>query len=179
MMRFYGYKHWTLEDHPRCFYVGKGLNGRSHQRQRRNHKWHAIVKRYGLRIEVCFGPVTNEEACAWEIEHIELMKTFSVNHSHDDSDDIGCNFTKGGEGVTGHRHKPGSLNHKGSLNPMFGRRGVNNPNFGSHRRGQMITCKCGKIKWFKQSRIDAGRGKFCSKTCYVKFHPTRKLIQSL
>jgi hypothetical protein len=24
----YGYKHWTLEEPPRCFYVGKGLKGR-------------------------------------------------------------------------------------------------------------------------------------------------------
>jgi hypothetical protein len=23
--RFYGYKHWTLEEIPRCFYVGKGI----------------------------------------------------------------------------------------------------------------------------------------------------------
>lgn len=25
---FYGYKHWTLENVSRCFYVGKGLRGR-------------------------------------------------------------------------------------------------------------------------------------------------------
>ena len=99
--KFFGYKHWTLEDPSRCFNVGKGLKGRAHSHKRRNHKWHAIVKRYGLRIEVCVGPVFNEEACTWEIEQIAVMQTFTINHSHDDQDDIGCNLTKGGEGTAG------------------------------------------------------------------------------
>lgn len=101
--RFYGYKHWTLEDTPRCFNVGKGLQKRPWQTRNRSHKWRAIVKRFGLRVEVCVGPVTNEEACAWEIEQIAKEGTFSECHLHD-SDDIGCNFTKGGEGVVGRRH---------------------------------------------------------------------------
>jgi len=45
--------------------------------------------------------VSNEEVCAWETRNIELMGTFSTNHSHDDINDIGCNFTKGGEGTPG------------------------------------------------------------------------------
>ncbi len=98
--RFYGYKHWTLEDPPRCFNVGKGVKKRPWNK-RRNHKWHAISKRLGLRVEVCIGPVINQEACAWEIEQIAAMGTFSTNHSHTDDADIGCNFTKGGEGNLG------------------------------------------------------------------------------
>lgn len=101
MNHFYGYKHWTLEEKPRCFNVGKGVVKRANSNRSRNHKWHAIVKRYGLRVEVCIGPVSNEEACVWEIQNIELMGTFSTNHSHDDQNDIGCNFTKGGDGSTG------------------------------------------------------------------------------
>jgi len=100
-VEYYGYKHWTLEDVPRCFNVGKGLIGRSDSHYARNHKWHAIVNRLGLRVEVCVGPVTNFDACSWEIENITLMGTFSTNHSHDDDSDIGCNFTKGGEGAAG------------------------------------------------------------------------------
>jgi hypothetical protein len=99
--RFYGYKHWTLEEHPRCFNVGKGLQGRPYQKRGRNHKWHAIVKRYGLRVEVCVGPLEHFDACAWEIEQIAAMGTFSTNHSHDNLNDIGCNFTRGGEGGFG------------------------------------------------------------------------------
>ena len=101
--RFYGYKHWTLEDPPRCFNVGKGLINRPTSRRGRNHKWHAIVKCLGLRVEVCIGPVLEEQAIAWEVENIALMGTFSTNHSHDDPIDIGCNLTHGGEGVTGYR----------------------------------------------------------------------------
>lgn len=93
--RFYCYKHWTLEETPRCFYVGKGLKYRPFHRKKkeRGKKWHAIVEKYGLRVEVCIGPVTNEEACAWEIEQIRLEETFTS--------DIGCNFTRGGGGTTG------------------------------------------------------------------------------
>lgn len=65
-VRFYGYKHWTLEDVPRCFYVGKGLNKRPYS-DRRSKKWHAIATRYGLRVEIVCGPMTNAEVCDWEI----------------------------------------------------------------------------------------------------------------
>jgi hypothetical protein len=99
--RFYGYKHWTLEDLSRCFNVGKGLKKRPKDRYGRNHKWHAIVKRYGLHVEVCIGPMTHEEACAWEVEWVAKENTFSTNHSHDDPNDIGCNFTRGGDGSRG------------------------------------------------------------------------------
>lgn len=100
--RFYGYKHWTLEDTPRCFYVGKGLQRRpfSTSRTHRSRKWHAIVKRFGFRVEICVGPITNEEACAWEIESIVQENTYSMNYSHNGID-IACNFTKGGEGAPG------------------------------------------------------------------------------
>lgn len=99
--RFHGYKHWTLEEIPRCFYVGKGRKGREKNHASRNHKWHAIVKRFGLRVEICIGPVTNEEACTWEIMQITNENTFTTNHLHDDLHEIKCNFTKGGDGMTG------------------------------------------------------------------------------
>ena len=102
-LRFYGYKHWTLEAVSRCFNVGKGLQKRPWQVRNRSHKWHAIVKRFGLHVEICVGPVTNAEACNWEIEQIVQEGTFSKDHSHE-SDDIGCNFTRGGEGVVGRKH---------------------------------------------------------------------------
>src|SRR4051812_11589362 len=99
--RFYGYKHWTLEDLPRCFNVGKGLINRPSQIISRNHKWRAISKRFGLRVEVCVGPIEHFDACFWEIDNIKVMGTYSTNHSHDDPNDIGCNFTFGGEGGSG------------------------------------------------------------------------------
>lgn len=96
---FYGYKHWTLEVVSRCFYVGKGRSNRPHSNHRSN-KWHAIVKRLGFRVEVCVGPVSNQEACAWEVEQIVKENTFSTDRSHD-TVDIGCNFTRGGSGTSG------------------------------------------------------------------------------
>jgi hypothetical protein len=60
--RCYGYKHWTLEERPRCFYVGKGVTGRAESNRSRNHKWHAIVKRFGIRVEICIGPVADDGA---------------------------------------------------------------------------------------------------------------------
>lgn len=100
-IRFYGYKHWTLEDPSRCFNVGKGRKCRPHSKNDRNHKWHHNVKRLGLRVEVCIGPVTEDEAWTWEKENIKLMGTRSNNHVHNDDTDIGCNFTDGGEGGSG------------------------------------------------------------------------------
>lgn len=103
--RFYVYKHWTLELVPRCFYVGRGLENRSLSKRNRNHKWYAIVKRYGLRVEVCIGPINFEASNECEIEWIARENTFSTNHSHDDPSDIGCNFTLGGGGVVGLRQR--------------------------------------------------------------------------
>jgi hypothetical protein len=103
-MRFYGYKHWTLEDVPRCFNVGKGVKKRPYSHNDRSHKWHHTVKRLGLRVEECIGPMVEDEAFAWERANIKLMGTRSNNHTHNNDDDIGCNFTDGGEGVSGHRH---------------------------------------------------------------------------
>jgi hypothetical protein len=100
--RCYGYKHWTLEERPRCFYVGKGVTGRAESNRSRNHKWHAIVKRFGIRVEICIGPVADDAALQWEIENIAAEKTFSAIHEHD-CNDIGCNFTIGGDGVVGRR----------------------------------------------------------------------------
>lgn len=79
-VRFYGYKHWTLEDPPRCFNVGKGVKKRPKQASNRNHKWHSVVKRFGLRVEVCIGPIEHFDACSWEIKTIETMGTYSTNH---------------------------------------------------------------------------------------------------
>jgi len=99
--RFYGYKHWTLEEVPRCFYVGKGLKRRpfSKSRRHRSRKWHAVVERYGLRVEVCVGPVSDELVREWEKEWIAKEGTFTKSYSH--NVDINCNFTTGGDGVAG------------------------------------------------------------------------------
>jgi hypothetical protein len=99
--RFYGYKHWTTKDSSRCFNVGKGVKERSHSYGGHSHKWKHIVKRLGLYVEVCVGPMSNQRACIWEMQYIPLMGTRSFSHVHNDDSDIGCNFTDGGDGASG------------------------------------------------------------------------------
>lgn len=102
-VRFYGYKHWTLEETPRCFYVGKGRQKRPFSSARwRSAKWRAVVARLGLRVEVCVGPVTDREAIAWEVENIKFEGTFTTSYSTNEGTDIGCNFTLGGDGASGY-----------------------------------------------------------------------------
>ncbi len=163
---FYGYKHWTLEMSPRCFNVGKGNLKRPFRKDNRSHKWHAIVKRCGLRVEICIGPVTNEEACAWEIQNIELMGTFSTEHSHE-SDDIGCNFTKGGDGLSGWRHsdatrKKMSESHTGMTLPETVRKAISEANKG-----------CFRSDVHRQRLSESNLGKNAGKMAGEKHHATK------
>jgi len=99
--RFYGYKHWTLEEVQRCFYVGKGQKDRPFHRKSRNHKWKAIAKRLGCRVEVCIGPILHEKVLLWETFNIIEENTYTNNFHYNDDFDIGCNFSYGGIGPIG------------------------------------------------------------------------------
>jgi len=126
---FYGYKHWTLENISRCFYVGIGNKTRPYSKGKsRSRKWRFITKTLGLKVEICIGPVSKEEICEWEKENILIEKTFTLNQTHDLSD-INCNFTSGGDGggFIGHAHTTESkqkMSKKriGKLHPMFGKK---------------------------------------------------------
>lgn len=95
----YGYKHWTLEDVPRCFYVGKGQGKRAWDK-RRSLKWRHVSDKHGLRVEVCEQFEIHGEALHWEINTIASMETYHF----DNPNGIGCNFTRGGDGVVGLIH---------------------------------------------------------------------------
>jgi len=103
MRRFFGYKHWTLENNPRCFYVGKGLEGRAQWLKQRSRKHRWVQETLGCRIEVCsefFTETAEIDALQWEVENIVIENSYTTQYAHT-LDDIRCNFTKGGEGVTG------------------------------------------------------------------------------
>lgn len=106
--RFYGYKHWTREPVPRCFYVGKGTKRRpfDHTVGKRSKKWLAVVERYGLTVEVCLGPTTDPEVKNWEVAQIQAEGTYSKCTSLRSLEGIGCNFTLGGEGAVGVARTP-------------------------------------------------------------------------
>jgi hypothetical protein len=101
--RFFGYKHWTCEEQPRCFYIGIGLARRPFELRNRNHKHKYVTKKYGCRIEICVGPMLRAEAAQWEIDFIVAENTYHYTNPND----IGCNFTLGGEGTSGSHHNLG------------------------------------------------------------------------
>jgi hypothetical protein len=94
---FYVYVDWTTEDSPRPFYVGKGNISRT-RKLKRNDLHERIAKKYGIKREIIFES-DEEELCLFkEIETISLLKTFVNDENYNQ---IGCNFTIGGEGTTG------------------------------------------------------------------------------
>lgn len=95
---YHTYVDWTLEDPPRPFYVGKGLDERV-DLVRRNPRHTAIRKAHGIRREVVLS--TDDEQCALDEEKrlIAELKTRG-----DIPGEWGANFTEGGEGVCGRRH---------------------------------------------------------------------------
>jgi hypothetical protein len=94
----YVYRDWTLEDTPRCFYVGKGDNERVRRRDR-NDYWKRVAAKHGHRREIILSTKDPEFASYQEVEWIAMMRTFH----YDNEDNWGCNFTRGGEGNYGGR----------------------------------------------------------------------------
>lgn len=101
--RFYGYKHWTLETMPRCFYVGKGLKNRPNQLKGRNSKHRNVTIAHGCHVEICVGPMSHDDVVCWEITTIAASGTYH----YDNPSEIGCNFTHGGDGTPGSHHNLG------------------------------------------------------------------------
>ncbi len=96
------YLDWTLEDIPRCFYVGKGNEARVKKRDR-NDLWKRVAAKYGWRREKVLSTLDSVFACDQEVEWIAKMNTYH----YDRNDGWGCNFTKGGDGGgahLGHKH---------------------------------------------------------------------------
>lgn len=79
------------------FYVGKGTTHRISCLER-NKKHSAVSAKYGITREVIL--CTKDELFALEFESkmIEELNTFYLTNS------LGCNFTIGGEGLSGYKH---------------------------------------------------------------------------
>lgn len=91
--RFYVYVHYRVSD-GKPFYVGKGNGGRAWNRSSRNAYWKRVVDKHGLRVEVIFDHLTEEESFQVEKDTILEFKYFGYELS---------NFTGGGEGVVGYK----------------------------------------------------------------------------
>ena len=97
---YYVYVDWTTEEFPRPFYVGKGNFNRT-RRLNRNILHGRIAKKYGLKREVIFESEDEKLCLSKEIETISSLKTFVNDKEYNG---IGCNFTIGGEGTSGHKY---------------------------------------------------------------------------
>ena len=90
-MMYYVYVH--RKDSGEVFYVGKGCKDRAWSRRHRSALWTRIVKKHGLRVEIIADKLTEAEALRLEIEAIASFGRRNL-----------CNFTDGGDGVSGYRH---------------------------------------------------------------------------
>lgn len=94
----FGYCDYTADGQP--FYVGIGNRNRV-RLQKRNKKHTNVANKHGFHrvIEFCAlaadYKTSYRTACQWEIDMISQQKTFH------ESSNLGCNFTKGGEGNKG------------------------------------------------------------------------------
>jgi hypothetical protein len=96
------YRDWTLEEVPRCFYVGKGDEKRIRKRDR-NEYWKRVADKYGWRREKILSTKDPMFVGDQEVEWIVKMNTYH----YDRSDGWGCNFTRGrdvGGAHLGHPH---------------------------------------------------------------------------
>lgn len=97
MQRWHVYEDWTLEEIPRCFYVGKGDDDRIKKIQRnRNHT--DVVSLWGHDRRIVL--TTESEVEALDVER----RLIAERHTHprdSDYNGIGCNRTRGGQGNSG------------------------------------------------------------------------------
>lgn len=93
---FFVYEDWTSESVPRCFYVGKGDQGRIKGLQRNNHHGN-IVKAYGIDRRIVLVTSIERLALDVEVELIAEHKTFVYGPDYV----FGVNYTRGGEGTSG------------------------------------------------------------------------------
>lgn len=89
---FYVYLHRTV-DTGRIFYVGKGRARRAQTRCGRSELWTRIATKHGFTVEFVAKGLTESVAFALETETIARYTGL-------------CNFTDGGEGISGYRHTP-------------------------------------------------------------------------
>lgn len=102
---FFVYVDWTMEDAPRPFYVGKGTLTRVNLKTRNKHHCHISTK-YGYRREVIVETVDEAHALQEEVRLIAFYHTFVDDPAYNG---IGCNYTIGGDGTSGHRNTPDQI----------------------------------------------------------------------
>lgn len=91
---YYVYEYFKKEN-DEVFYVGKGTKRRYLETHNRNPYFLAVFNKYDCDVRIIKNNLTNEQACAYEIERIAELK--SIGQAR-------CNLTAGGTGFS-----PGKL----------------------------------------------------------------------
>lgn len=93
--KFYVYLHKRPSDN--CvFYVGKGSGTRAWKVNDRNNKWNNTYRKYGMLVEILAKDLSEVDAFELESRTISMLKESGTASL--------CNFTEGGEGISGYRH---------------------------------------------------------------------------
>lgn len=98
MKLYHVYEDWTLEETPRCFYVGKGDDSRVVKLKRASKHHRDVTQMLGQRRVVVF--TTEDESLALERERVVIQERH-VHPCDPDYNGIGCNRTLGGQGNSG------------------------------------------------------------------------------
>lgn len=88
---FYIYIHRRLSDN-QPFYVGKGSGNRAFDLSGRNEYWKRVKDKHGLKVEILFDNLSEDEAFQCEIDTLLEFKYFGYELT---------NMTNGGEGPSG------------------------------------------------------------------------------
>lgn len=96
--QYHVYEDWTLEDTPRCFYVGKGDDDRLAKLKRQNKRHSDVTQTLGQRRVVVFSTFNENEALDRERT---LIQERHVHPRDPEYNGIGCNRTLGGQGNSG------------------------------------------------------------------------------
>jgi hypothetical protein len=97
----YVYRHIRL-DKNEPFYIGLGTDSnysRAYQTKSRNQHWHNVIKNSKYRVEIMLDGLSFEDACLKEIELISMYGRI------DTCNGTLVNWTNGGQGTLGWRHK--------------------------------------------------------------------------
>ena len=88
---FYIYVHRKLSDN-KPFYVGKGSGNRAFDFSGRNKYWKRVKDKHGIKVEIVFDNLSEDEAFQCEIDTLLEFKYFGYELT---------NMTNGGEGPSG------------------------------------------------------------------------------
>ena len=90
---FYVYLHRRKTDN-KVFYVGKGKGYRAGDRVNRSQWWKRVAEKHGVKIEIVFDNLSEEDA--FQIEKDTILEFRYFGHPL-------VNHTDGGEGTSGHK----------------------------------------------------------------------------